>query len=148
MRINGFHVPFKEKHGLSPYRYDGKLPWAHTLPMIIPQKKYAKDHPEYFAVRADGTRWTSGVGYQLCCSNPDVVRIVTEYALARVLACPDIRYFGISQNDGSTGPMQCHCDRCRAIDKKEECGGASTLLLVNAVAEAVEKVRPEVIISP
>lgn len=147
MRINGFHVPFKERHGVSPYRYDGKLPWAHTLPMIIPQKKYAKDHPEYFAVRADGTRWTSGIGYQLCCSNPDVVCIVTEYALARVRACPDIRYFGISQNDGSTGPMQCHCDRCRAIDEKEECGGASTLLLVNAVAEAVEKVRPEVIIS-
>lgn len=147
MRINGFHVPFKEKHGLSPYRYDGKLAWAHTLPLIVPQETYAKEHPEYFAQRADGTRWTSGAGFQLCCSNPDVIRLVTAYAVARVKANPSVRYFGISQNDGSTGPQQCQCERCRAIDAREECWGASTLLLVNAVAEAVEKVRPDAIVS-
>ena len=142
MRINGFHQGFAERLGPSPYMYDGSLPWAHSLPLIVKPEKYKDAHPEYFAMDAKGARQT-GPGYQLCCSNPDVVRIVTDCVVACAKRRTDIRYFGVSQNDGSPGPQQCHCPACRAIDEREDCWGASTLQLVNRVAEAVEKVRPD-----
>ncbi len=146
MRINGFHMNFPERLGPSPYMYDGSLPWAHSLPMSIKPEQYKDDHPEYFAMNANGTR-QFGPGYQLCCSNPDVVRIVTDYVLSRVKRRLDIRYFGISQNDGSPGPQQCHCPACREIDDREDCWGASTLQLVNKVAAEVEKIRPDATIT-
>ncbi|MCX5758060.1 MAG: DUF4838 domain-containing protein, partial [Candidatus Hydrogenedentes bacterium] len=56
----------------------------HTFVSLLPSKEFGKEHPEYYAL-VDGKRLADvsndGVATQLCLTNPDVLRIVTQRVL-------------------------------------------------------------------
>jgi len=77
--------------------------------------KYRDEHPEWFALQADGERGTKSKGsptsngMKLCVSNEEVVdKIVEEYVRAG-----KPKYWNISPNDGL---CFCLCEKCKALD--------------------------------
>ena len=142
VRLNGSnYTPFLPKHGGKPYRFGGGLSIAHTLAKLVPAAKYGKDHPEYFAL-VGGSRDTKESA-QLCLTNPDVLRIVTEGVLAAIRRDPSARYFGVSQNDNQN---YCTCEKCAAVDAEEDSHAGTMIRFVNAVAAAVEREHPDKIV--
>lgn len=136
--------------GRAATRFSGWLGNCHTFKKLVPPDRYAKSHPEYYAL-VDGARMTSGA--QLCLTNPDVVRIACDSVARQVRANPSIRYFGASQMDNQ---KRCQCERCAASDLKygvRQADGkvaprpAGTILaFVNAIADAVRAVRKDAVV--
>lgn len=111
--------------------------FCHTLSSLCPPEQYFAEHPEYYALH-NGERTTN----QLCLSNPDVLRIVTENALER-LRKNKREFISISQNDNTD---YCTCDKCRAIDEEEGSPSGIMLRFVNSVAAEIEKEFPDVLV--
>ncbi|MBE6598836.1 MAG: DUF4838 domain-containing protein [Ruminococcaceae bacterium] len=114
---------------------------CHTYQKYCSAAEYGESHPEYFAL-VNGVR-ENEPGHQLCLSNPDVLRIVTENVLAELRANPETSLLDFSQEDGTLG---CTCEHCAAIDEEEGSQSGSMIRFVNALAEAVEKEFPDVMI--
>ena len=94
--------------------------FGHAFSHIMPQEKYAKDHPEYFSLvspanwvggnkPAKPTRKTTPGCWQLCTSNDEVRQIIAE----KLAANPTTNIQSISPNDGGGF---CECDKCKAQD--------------------------------
>lgn len=111
--------------------------FVHTLGSMVPESKYINEHPEYYALY-NGER-NSG---QLCLSNPDVLNIVIEETLRRLRENPQ-RIISVSQNDNI---RFCSCPECAKIDEEEGSHMGTLLRFVNAVADAVAKEFPEVMV--
>ena len=107
---------------------------------LLPPEQYFDAHPEYYS-EIDGVRIREKT--QLCLTNPEVLRLVTEQVLSDIRSQPEARIFSVSQDDNYNG---CTCAACRAVDEEEGSQAGSLLRFVNAVAEAVEKEFPEVVI--
>ncbi len=94
---------------------------VHTWGQIAPPQTYGPTHPEYYAL-VGGTRerdWAKFDGsheYQLCTTNPDVVRLAVEWVRKFFHDNPGVDIVSISPNDGLGF---CECDRCRALDYAE-----------------------------
>lgn len=115
---------------------------THSILDYLPVSVYGKTHPEYFAL-VDGVRKldVGGGGPQVCSTNPDVIRMVTE-AVTKVLdADPSLTNISVSQMDNDA---ICECPFCSAMSAKEESEGAPHLALVNAVAESIAVSHPGV----
>lgn len=142
MRINSRVTPaIPERLGGVGYRFANGTSQGHTFHRQVPSSVYFKDHPEYFSER-DGKR-RGGSESQLCLTNPDVLKIVTDYVLKCLADDPSANMVGVSQNDNM---LYCTCEKCRAVDEEEGAHSGAHLRFVNAVAEAVEKVRPDVLV--
>lgn len=131
----GANVP--EEHG-GHVDYGGLF--VHTHATLLPPGQYAHDHPDYFFKNADGVRSAA----QLCPTHPQTIRIVTENVLKTLEENPQTEIVSVSKNDNA-GDQICRCERCLKLRADE--GGtdmANQLVLVNAVAEAVEKTHPKV----
>ena len=124
------------KYGGEPWRFGGGLDICHTFGKLMPAKEFFEAHPEYFSMVC-GAR--TGENSQLCLTNPDVLRIVTERVLARMRKDPEAKFFGVSQNDNS---KRCTCPACKAVDDEEGSPAGTVVRFVNAVAEAVEREFP------
>lgn len=116
----------------------------HSFGYLLPCAKYGKEHPEYYAM-VDGKRlapveddWHQT---QLCLTNPDVLRIVTQAVLDQLKANPTLEHVSVSQNDDD---KYCRCRKCAAIDAREGSPMGSLLTFVNAVAAEVGKRYPNV----
>lgn len=118
---------------------------SHNVAYLLPPEKYGKEHPKYYAL-VDGQRKldVKGGGPQLCVSNPEVIDLVTQSVLDEIAKNPTAKNINIAQMDNE---HYCTCDRCAAIDAREESHAGAHLALVNAVAERVEKTHPDVFIS-
>ena len=118
----------------------------HSFLEQVPVEKYGKEHPEYYSL-VDGERQVqfekNGYYNQLCLTNPDVLRIVTDSVLAELKANPDLPNISVSMNDGSN---YCRCPNCAAIDEREGSQMGSLLTFVNAVADEVAKEYPNVMV--
>jgi hypothetical protein len=137
-RINSNGAGLVEKHG-GKVSYGGGM-FVHTFSMLVPPDQYFKEHPEYFSL-VKGERKN---GYaQLCCTNPDVVRICTEKVLDAMRKDPNGTVFSVSQNDCDE---HCECDACQALAKEEGTQMAPVLYLVNKIAEATEKEFPDKVV--
>jgi hypothetical protein len=125
--------------GRTGYRLVG-----HNVAYLVPPAKYGATHPEYYAL-VNGQRRLDmgGGGPQLCTTNPDVVNLVTEAVLAEIKKNPTAKNINIAQMDNES---YCTCANCAAIDAREESHAGAHLTLVNAVAERVEQLYPEVLI--
>ena len=123
------------------YRYVKRAGIAHTFQGLIPSDVWFKTHPEYFC-EVDGKR-RSGNETQPCLTNPDVLKIVVSNVFDRLAADPYARMVGVSQNDNQ---MYCRCAKCAAVDEEEGAHTGTLLRFVNAVAEEVEKKRPDVLV--
>jgi len=130
----------EEKYGGMPFRFGGGLASCHTFNTLMPPDEFFGSHPEYFSFE-NGHRVKNPS--QLCLTNPDVLRIVTERVLGRIRKDPGAKFYGVSQNDWK---HYCQCERCKAIDDEEESHSGTLIRFVNAVAEAVEREFPDVLI--
>ena len=115
-------------HGLSAYFPPGGhkpgsfvRQWAGPH-VALADKAYFKDHPEYFTMNKEGKRVPDR---QLCFSNPDVRRILTEN-METVLKyekynTSDYAIIDLSFNDRSGG--FCECPNCKALEDKYKSPG-------------------------
>ncbi|MEE3373275.1 MAG: DUF4838 domain-containing protein [Planctomycetota bacterium] len=113
---------------------------GHSFYRQVPWNKYSKTFPEYFGLR-NGITIQKQYEAQLCLTNPDVLQIVTKAVLDELAANPTQRSIAVSQNDWG---HKCTCDRCEAIDRREESGAGSLLRFVNVVATRVAESHPDV----
>lgn len=120
--------------------------WAvHTFYPLMPPSEFFAKHPEYYSLKdgkriADQSESWSERG-QLCLSNPDVLKIITERIKAKIRQYPDYLIYDVSQNDWRN---PCECDNCQAIVKKY--GGQESGIIiwfVNQVAKSIEKEFPD-----
>ncbi len=122
-------------------RHGGRIEWprgyfAHTFERFVPVGTYFETHPEYFSL-IGGKRLKEQS--QLCCTNEDVARIVTEGVKKVFRENPNATIVSISQNDWYN---PCDCPVCSELAEREGSRMAPLLLLVNRVAEAIEKEYP------
>ena len=148
LRLNGLRshdgtkpFPVDPKYGGKAWRFVNGLKNCHTFTYLVPLAKYYKDHPEYYAL-VDGVR--RDVSWQLCLTNPDVLRIATDRVLELLDADPSAKFVGVSHNDNRGN--YCRCERCAAVDAEEESHAGTELRFVNAVADEVKKRHPGVLV--
>lgn len=134
-----------------------------TFFVLLPPDRFFADHPEYYA-EIDGGRTTtlpfaeSKGPHQLCCTNPETVEALVAELLTLLRAPADTldaarrarRETVLTQGGENLlviapmpWPGACECVDCRALEKKEGSAAAPLLLLVNRVAEAVERAFPD-----
>ena len=130
-RVNG-SMGFREQPGgIESY-------WGvHTFYPLMPPEEFFKKHPEYYSM-IDGKRTYDRA--QLCLSNPEVLKIMTERIKKRMVESPEYLIYDVSQNDWHN---DCECDKCQAIVKKYGTESGIMIWFVNQVAEAVEKEFPD-----
>lgn len=110
--------------------------FAHTLSReFCSREKYYEEHPEYFALH-DGVRTPN----QLCLTNDETVRIVTEEVLELLKnkhnPSQNLQIVSLTQDDNNEF---CNCDKCKAIDDANGSHAGALLYLVNKVADAVKE---------
>jgi hypothetical protein len=114
--------------------------FVHTFDELIPPDKYFDAHPEYFSM-IKGKRMK---GYfQLCLTNPDVLKITIEKVEEWIKENPTATIFSVSQNDTYDN---CQCTKCLAVEKEEGAPSGPLIRFVNAVATAIGKEHPNVLI--
>jgi hypothetical protein len=115
---------------------------AHTYEVLLPAKdknEYFKNHPEYFS-EINGERKPC----QLCLTNPEVLRIVTNKAKEILRHDPGAPLISVAPNDGE---RYCECKNCKAIDDAEGTKMGTLLNFVNSIAASIEKEFPTVRVS-
>ena len=117
----------------------------HSLHGWLPYGKYGKEHPEYYC-EIDGKRKTLDPNgphevYQLqpCMTNEEVYRIVLAGVREELKKNPN-GTVSVSQYDSMAC---CRCEKCAAIDKREESNMGSLLTFVNRIAEEIEEEYPD-----
>ncbi|MCC6488033.1 MAG: DUF4838 domain-containing protein [Candidatus Hydrogenedentes bacterium] len=135
-RANSSAARLEEKHG-GKVTYFG---FVHTFQGLVPPEQYYDQHPEYYSL-VDGKRLKDRS--QLCCTNPDVVRIVTEEVRKRMAEHPEATVFSVSQNDWYNF---CQCEACTALADAEGTQMAPVLSLVNQVAAGIAAEFPDKLI--
>lgn len=119
----------------------------HTFEALCPPAVYFDEHPEYYSLY-EGKRIPAGNVFnvicgQLCLTNPEVLKIVTDNVLKKLRNNPGMRVVDVSQNDND---RYCQCENCARVDAEEESHAGTMIRFVNAVAEAVEKEFPDVLV--
>jgi hypothetical protein len=101
--------------------------WVHTFGRLVPPDEYFSPHPEYFTWLGN-RRIPNG---QLCLSNPDVFRVLTDNLRSFMTAQPTAHIWSVSQNDNYN---ECQCDNCRALNARYGASSGTMLAFVNRVA--------------
>lgn len=135
-RMNGWSTPIPEYMG-GNVDYCG---FVHTFEGLLPPDEFFDAHPEYFSLVAGQRRRDAA---QLCLTNPEVLRIVTERVLERMRTHPRATIFSVSQNDCQGA---CECAACRAAAEAEGSQSGPLIRFVNAVAAETCKVYPDKLI--
>ena len=112
--------------------------WSvHTFYPLMPPEEFYDKHPEYYSL-IDGKRIYDHA--QLCLTNPDVLKIITERIKKTIRENPEYLIYSVSQNDWRN---PCQCEKCQAIAQKEGSESGPVIWFVNQVAEAIEKEFPD-----
>jgi uncharacterized protein DUF4838 len=137
-----FSARMKGNGSLTP-EYGGAvriINFVHSFYKYLPPKKYFDAHPDWYS-EIDGKRTHERA--QLCLTNEEMTQELIKNVLETLRNNPDARMIDVSQND-------CHgfctCEKCKAIDDAEESHAGTLVLLLNRVAEAVEKEFPDVLV--
>ena len=101
---------------------------VHTFHRFVPEEKFYKSHPEYYAWRGDKRLPT-----QLCLTNEAVLGIVIDSVRAMFERTPDASVISVSQDDNQ---QYCQCDNCSKIDEAEGSPAGTMIHFVNKVAQA------------
>jgi|WetSurMetagenome_2_1015567.scaffolds.fasta_scaffold10576_2 hypothetical protein len=137
-KMNGRMDYVQQPGGIEAY-------WAvHTFYPLMPPSEFFDKHPEYYSLKdgkriADQAELRSEKG-QLCLSNPDVLKIVTERIKLKMRELPNYLIYDVSQNDWRN---PCQCDKCQAIVKQYGAESGIIIWFVNQVAKSVEKEFPD-----
>ena len=109
-----------------------KLRTGHAYDNIIRKNKEAfAAHPEYYAL-VDGKRKLSKSCVKFCVANPELRKLVVDYAVKTFQQNPGLESFSMDPSDGGGW---CECTECAKIGSPSD----RALLLANTVAEAVSK---------
>lgn len=133
MKGNGFLTP----------EYGGAvriINFVHSFYKYLPPEKYFADHPDWYS-EIDGQRKHEHA--QLCLTNEEMTGELIKNVLETLRKNPDAKMIDVSQNDWHG---YCTCPKCKAIDDAEESHAGSLLLMLNRVAEAVEREFPDVLV--
>ena len=114
--------------------------FVHTFYALLPPEEFFDQHPEYFSM-VDGVRRRQTA--QICLTNPDVLRIVTQRVLERMRSNPQAKIFSVSQNDFQG---YCTCEQCNRVAENEGSQAGPVLHFVNAIAEQTSKEFPDKLI--
>lgn len=115
---------------------------------VFPPEKYGATHPEYYPL-IGGKRWIPPNGseryWRPCESNPEVQRLVVEYARNWFDTHPDVDSFSVGMDDIS---HMCGCDTCRAWDPRPDSYAKREFSdrhykFVNAIAREIAKTHPD-----
>jgi hypothetical protein len=130
-RINGAMGHREQPGGVEAY-------WSvHTFYPLMPPDEFFAEHPEYYSL-IDGERIYERA--QLCLTNPDVLRIMTERITKVMRENPQYLIYSVSQNDWAN---PCQCEQCQTIVDREGSQSGPIIGFVNQIAEAVEKEFPD-----
>ena len=132
-RMNGSSARVEEKHG-GKVTYEG---FSHTFFSFISPDEYFDEHPEYFS-EIDGERIRDRT--QLCCTNEDVIRIMTEKLRQRMREHPEADVFSITQMDWDN---YCQCENCSALTEREGTPGAPVFAMINRIADELAEEFPD-----
>lgn len=132
-RVNSSHARLLAEHG-GRVEYFG---FVHTFAELLPPAQHFATHPEYYSEIGGKRVWQNA---QLCCTNPEVVQLVTAAVRQRMKEHPEAVIFSVSQNDCFGF---CTCATCKALAEAEGSQMAPVLQLVNAVADAVQTDFPD-----
>ncbi len=132
-RMNSSAASLEERHG-GKVTYFG---FVHTFEGLLPTDIHFDTHPEYYSL-IKGQRLKERS--QLCCTNKDVIRLVTEEVRKRMKEHPEATVFSVSQNDWYN---YCECDACTALAESEGTQMAPVLALVNEVAKMAAREFPD-----
>lgn len=142
-QVNGFSSEAGPKQG-------GKIShwqFGHSFHDLLPVERYYADHPEYFAlVRGQRLRELT----QPCCTNKEVVRVVTENLRDQMRRDvereqndpenPAPEVYHLAQNDWGNC---CTCPSCAALMQREEASIAPLIQLCNQVVEELADEFPD-----
>jgi len=114
------------KLGYTPYDdmgYPGDLGapeernWVHSASFLMPYRLFGKDHPEFFAMQKDGSRYKPGIGPpgHLCLSNEEMKKAGAERLLFLIDKQKERTFFVVTQGDGRSNSW-CQCNLCRSLD--------------------------------
>ena len=146
-RVNGLQIPLSLGGALE----FGPPKFVHTFDEYIPAAEYLETHPEYFSQIGD--KRVGGVANgQLCLSNPDVKRILTEKLFAFIeagetnarahgWAIP--RIYDISENDNGNF---CACAKCRTERERYGLSG-QYIRFLNGIAAELKAKRPDLMLA-
>ena len=125
------HFPDREKPGFTSWnKLSTFSEWGmfvHTFPQLMPPSKYFSSHPEYFSL-VNGRRIQDG---QLCLSNPEVIRILSENLAVRMAEAPVKIYWSVSQNDCIN---YCECPECKKLYEKYGAVSGAYIEMANMIA--------------
>ncbi len=133
MKGNGFLTP----------EYGGAvriINFVHSFYKYLPPDKYFDEHPDWYS-EIDGKRKHDRA--QLCLTNQDMTQQLITNVLQTLRKNPDAKIIDISQNDWHGF---CTCDKCKAVDDAEESHAGTLVMMLNKVAEAVEREFPDVLV--
>ena len=112
----------------------------HCFNNLLPMGLYQKDHPEYYMMLEDGSRYiplNPGL-VTPCLSNPEVQKIITENFSNQVRAAGHYDWHLLYLGDR---PDFCHCPDCR-----KNGGSYSDIMMdmTNRLVRKAAKIRPDV----
>jgi len=81
-------------------------PADNSTKKLLPRDRYFAEHPEYYALKPDGTR---NPNYP-CVSNPDALKACADTVIRYFREHPEAHSYGFSPPDE---PVLCHCPDCR-----------------------------------
>jgi hypothetical protein len=84
-------------------------------------KRFLKEHPEWFAMQADGSRYfdPNWERPRLCLSNPALIEAIVQEKLKELQRNPGQTSTSLIVNDGGSKAGFCLCDACKAMDPPE-----------------------------
>jgi hypothetical protein len=81
--------------------------------------RFGKEHPEWFALQANGMRTQSPARERLCVSNEGLIQEIAREKIAELKADPLLDCASISPNDGGSHNAFCMDEGCRKLDPPE-----------------------------
>ncbi|MFH6602080.1 DUF4838 domain-containing protein [Maribacter algicola] len=121
---------FADKQKVTHESFPYYVPEArvHTFHKFLPEEKFYRSNPEYYALRG-----TQRLPTQLCLTNDHVLEIVKDSVAALFERYPEATVVSVSQDDNQ---QYCQCDNCSKIDAQEGSPAGTMIRFVNKVAEA------------
>jgi hypothetical protein len=119
---------------------------GHSFSTWLPNARYAKDHPDYYGIKADGSRSTASP----CLSHPDVAKEMAANIVKWLNKNPEVNAVDLWHNDSM---FFCLCPKCtpenaRGSTAEAEAAYTKTYVrFVNQVATLVAQRHPKVLVS-
>ncbi|MFD1163703.1 MULTISPECIES: DUF4838 domain-containing protein [Hwangdonia] len=120
---------FAAQHKVTTKAFPYYVPSArvHTFNKFIPEEKFYKSNPEYFALRGNKRLPT-----QLCLTNAKVLDMVKDSVQSLFKQYPEASVISVSGNDNT---QFCECGNCKKIDDEEGSHAGTIIRFVNEVAK-------------